>query len=86
MQSPGRVYEDAAVCYRTSMEAKDFVKMDKSAFSVASLTDESDAKEYWHSRSPQERLEALERLRRSVYGHTQSTARLQRLLEVTQRP
>ena len=33
-------------------------RLDKTAFSVASLTDESDEKEYWPAKSPYERLRA----------------------------
>jgi len=39
---------------------------------------------YWHSRTPQERLEALELMRRRAYGYDQATARLQRVLEIVQ--
>jgi len=59
--------------------------MDKSAFSVRPLSAESDEREYWLSRTPQERLEALETMRQIVYGYDPSTARLQRTLEVVQR-
>jgi len=37
---------------------------------------------YWRSRSPEERVAAVEFLRRQYYG---STARLQRVARVTQR-
>lgn len=39
---------------------------------------------YWHSRTPQERLKALELMRRRAYGYDQATARLQRVLEIVQ--
>jgi len=51
-----------------------------------SLKDKSSNKEdltYWLSKSPQERIEAVEILRRQYYG---STARLQRIVRVIQRP
>jgi hypothetical protein len=66
------------------MNAISKVKMDKTAFSVASLTDESDEKEYWQSRTPQERLETVELLRQLNYGYAPSTARLQRILTVVE--
>ena len=56
-------------------------KMDKTAFSVASLHDEPDEKAYWLSKTPHERLEALELMRQVIYGYTPSSARLQRVLE-----
>jgi hypothetical protein len=60
------------------------LKVDRSAFSVASLTDESDEKAYWHASTPQERLKQVEILRHINYGH-RAAARLQRVLEVTER-
>ena len=57
-------------------------KMDKTAFSVASLFDEPDEKAYWLSKTPHERLEALELMRQVIYGYNASSARLQRVLEV----
>ena len=58
--------------------------MDKTALSVASLFDESDEKVYWRSKTPKERLEALETMRQIIYGYDPSTSRLQRLLEVAE--
>jgi hypothetical protein len=58
--------------------------MDKTFLSVASLHDESDEKTYWRSKSPQERLEAVEVMRQIIYGYDPSTSRLQRLLEVAE--
>ena len=60
------------------------LKVDRSALSVASLTDGSDEKAYWLMRTPQERLNQVEILRRINYGY-RATLRLQRVLEVTQR-
>ena len=42
--------------------------MDKRAFSVASLFDEPDEKTYWLSKTPYERLQAVELMRQVVYG------------------
>jgi hypothetical protein len=53
---------------------------------VTSLLAPSDDPVYWHAKSPSERLQAVEIMRRLNYGHSQSTARLQRVLAVTQRP
>jgi hypothetical protein len=38
----------------------------------------------WHSRTPQERLWALELMRQKAYGYDPATARLQRVFEVAQ--
>jgi hypothetical protein len=61
------------------------LKVDKTVLTVGRLTDPPDDKAYWHSQSPYARLQAVEILRQLNYGHHQSTARLQRVLEVAQR-
>ena len=58
-------------------------KLDKNSFSVVSLFDTSDEKRYWLSKTPLERLAALEILRQRVYGYDPLTERLQRILSVT---
>lgn len=59
-------------------------KMDKTAFSVSSLLDESDEKQYWISKTHHERLQALELMRQSIYGYDPSSTRLQRFFEVAE--
>jgi hypothetical protein len=61
-------------------------RLDKTVFSVASLTDESDEKQYWLAKSPYERLRALELMRQIAYGYDPSTERLQRVFEIAERP
>ncbi|RMD92094.1 MAG: hypothetical protein D6814_17435 [Calditrichaeota bacterium] len=63
---------------------KNFLKLDKTSFSIASLFDESDEKQYWISKSPHERLQALEIIRQRVYGYDPSTSRLQRVLSIVE--
>jgi hypothetical protein len=60
-------------------------KLDKTKITITSLTDEAEEKQYWLSRSPAERLIALEQQRRIIYGYDPSTTRLQRVLEITKR-
>jgi hypothetical protein len=60
------------------------LKMDKKSFSVASLTDPPDDLYYWLEKTPIERLKHMEILRKINYGH-RAAARLQRLLEITER-
>ena len=43
-------------------------RVDKTAFSVASLTDESDETAYWLAKTPYERLQAVELMRQIIYG------------------
>ena len=62
-----------------------FPKMQKTAFIVSSLFEKSDEKSYWLSKTPYERLEAIELMRRIIYGYDPSTTRLQRVFEVIQR-
>ncbi|HEY7545389.1 MAG TPA: hypothetical protein VID27_10925 [Blastocatellia bacterium] len=57
------------------------LKIDKTALSIKTLREESDDKAYWLSKTPQERLQHIEILRRINYGD-RATARLQRVLEV----
>jgi hypothetical protein len=60
------------------------IKVDRTKFSVMSLTDPDDSLEYWLSRPVAERLQALEMLRRIFYGEAAATARLQRVFEVAE--
>ena len=66
------------------MNAMDTFKMDKSVLSVIPLSEESDEKAYWHSKTRHERLEAVELMRQINYGYDPTTTRLQRVLEVAQ--
>jgi hypothetical protein len=59
-------------------------RLDRTQFSVVRLTDPDDSVEYWLSRPVEERLRALELLRRTFYGYTSASEGLQRVLEVTQ--
>jgi len=56
--------------------------MNKKEFKVVSLRDK-DAHLHWKSKSYEERLEALEQLRRIVFGYDPLTARLQRTIKIT---
>jgi hypothetical protein len=66
------------------MNVVDQVRLDRSAFEVASLDDEDPDKAYWQSKSPEERMEALELLRQIIYGYDPATTRLQRVLEAVE--
>jgi hypothetical protein len=57
-------------------------KLDRSAFSVASISDPSDKIAYWHLRTPAERLIAVELYRQIVYGYDPATTRIQKILEI----
>jgi hypothetical protein len=62
-----------------------FPRLDRSRLSVGPIEDHGD-RNYWLSRTPLERLEGIELLRRLNYGETATSARLQRLLEVARDP
>jgi hypothetical protein len=55
--------------------------MDRTAFSVGSINEESDEKAYWQTKSPRERMMVVEYLRQVAYGYDPVTARLQRYVE-----
>jgi len=51
------------------MDKLNFPKLDKTVFSLGSLADPPDEKQYWLSKTPYERLEAIEIMRRIIYGY-----------------
>ncbi len=67
------------------MDILNSLKIDKTAFAVASLSDPSDEKAYWLAKSPYERLEAVELMRQIIYGYNPATTRLQRVFAIAQR-
>lgn len=65
----------------TPLEASDEPRLDRTKVSVARLTDPDDSLEYWLSRPVSERLQAIERLRRTFYGDY-TRAGFQRVVEI----
>ena len=55
---------------------------DRGAIEVRKLTDKPNDRQYWMSKTPEERFAALELLRQIAYGYDPATERLQRVLEV----
>lgn len=55
--------------------------MDKSVWTVGTL-DDDDTREYWASRTPQERMEALELMRMIAYVYDPVNDRVERVLEI----
>jgi hypothetical protein len=64
----------------------DQLRVDRTAFKVMSLYDPPEDWRYWLGRPSGERFAALEINRRVVYGNARCAGRLQRVLEITQRP
>ena len=57
--------------------------MDKRTLKVTSIHDD-DGHNYWAKKPYLERIEALEELRRIIFGYDASTERLQRTFTITQ--
>ena len=71
----------AVIEVRFFMDELARTKLDRAHFSVAKLHD-SDEKAYWLSKTPAERLEALELMRQMIYGYDPARTRLQRVLTI----
>jgi hypothetical protein len=68
------------------MDENTFPRLDKTVFSVVSLEEaDDDEVKFWLSKTPYERLDALETLRQIFYGYDPNTTRLQRLFEIAER-
>lgn len=66
-------------------DSRGMPRLDKTAIVVETLDALTDDSTYWATQTPQARLAALELMRRINYGHA-ATGRLQRVLEVVERP
>ena len=64
----------------------DEVRMDRSVISVVTTETPSDAREFWKTRTMQERLAALELTRQILKGYDLDTTRFQRVLEIARCP
>lgn len=60
-------------------------QIDRTAFSVTTLSEQSDDRDYWQSRSHEVRLAAVEQLRQLNYDYDPTADRLQRVLEIARR-
>jgi hypothetical protein len=66
------------------MNAVETAKVDRSVYEIGFLEDDTNEREYWRTRTPAERMEALELTRQIVYGYDPATTRLQRVLEIAE--
>jgi hypothetical protein len=64
----------------------DEMHMDRSMISVVKTATPSDAKDFWRSKTIEERLVALELTRQILNAYDPDTTRFQRVLEVTHCP
>jgi len=60
-------------------------EIDKETFTIDKVSSSPNDKQYWHGKTPHERLEAVEIMRQLNYGYDKSTRRLQRIFEIAQR-
>jgi hypothetical protein len=68
-----------------SKQLLDEARVDRREFSVTSLAEAEKADLlYWRSRTPNERLEALELSRQIAYGYDPTARRLSRFFEVVE--
>ena len=58
------------------------MEIDRTVFSIGSLNESDQDIAYWHSLTPEKRLEAMEIMRQINYGYDPTTERIQRILEV----
>jgi len=58
--------------------------LNKKIVKVTSLDDIEEEKKYWFSKSPLERIEAIEINRRMIYGQDRVSERLQRVLTIAE--
>lgn len=62
------------------------LRMDKTVVSIGALSEQGDEREYWASKTPAERLQAVEFMRQVMYGYDPDTARLQRVFTIAEHP
>ena len=60
-------------------------RLDRTAFSVGTHADDDQAT-YWRGQSYEARMNAIEFLRRAMWGEERTSARLQRVFEVVRTP
>ena len=70
--------------YGITMKLVESAQVERSVVVVSGLHDETDEREYWLSKTPSERLAALELMRQVIYGYDPSTTRLQRVFSVVE--
>ena len=80
-----RVLTNARGIMRCSMPKQNIDGIDRSAFSVAGFGEQDeDNRNYWLSKTPLERLEGVETIRRVLYGYDPACVRIERVLEVVE--
>ena len=78
-----RLSINTAYIDRMKMHATE-LRVDRTVMTVTDL-DQNDDDQYWQSRTPLERLQAIELNRQAVYGYRGNPPRFQKVLEVARR-
>ncbi|MBI4649565.1 MAG: hypothetical protein HY738_23930 [Bacteroidia bacterium] len=60
------------------------IRLDKREICICSIDEKFSDRNFWLSKSPQERFIALELLRQRLFGYDITSARLQRFFEVAE--
>lgn len=63
---------------------KDYFQFNRKSFSVITLQENDEEINYWLSKTPEERIIAVEFLRQLMYGYDPATERLQRVFETAE--
>jgi len=74
----------AGIAIRRNDDMDKLPSLNKKFVNVTSLDDIEEEKKYWFSKSPLERIEAIEINRRMIYGQDRVTSRLQRFFETSE--
>ena len=64
---------------------QNLLKIDKATVTISSLNSPTDEINYWSTKTPAERMAAIELMRQIIYGYDPASTRLQRVLTITQR-
>ena len=62
------------------------IKIDRTKLTFSNSFDDPEEKEYWAARTAEERMQAMEMMRRVAFGYDEDSGRLQRILEFAERP
>jgi hypothetical protein len=60
--------------------------LDRTAVSIGTFADEPDDRAYWLGRAPEERIAAIEFLRRQFFAYGKIRPEFRRVLEIAERP
>lgn len=63
---------------------KDLLKVDRKVFSIVSTSEIKKDLTYWLTKTPEERMGAVEFLRQLIFGYNPITERLQRVFETAE--